>query len=82
MGPKVTYVNFIVLWPSVLGQYFKFLEPKIISINRDLGSLKPSKVWIWVQYQNLMVLSIFKVGLNCHKTWSKNNLSQAYSVKA
>ena len=55
MGPKVTYLKLIVLKPSVLGQNFKDLAHKITYLNRDLGSLKPSKFWNCVHYQILMV---------------------------
>ena len=58
MGPKVTYLKLIALMPSVLGQYFNDLAPKITYLKRDLRFLKPSKVFNWIQFQNLMVLKI------------------------
>ena len=82
IGPKLTYLKLKVLTPSVLGQYFKVFALKITYVNRDLGSLKPSKVWNWVQYQNLMVLRIFKISSNCPKNGFKSNLSQDYRIRA
>ena len=70
------------LVPRVLGQYFRDLRPKITYLNRDLGFLKPSKNWNFLQYQNLMVLRIFQIGPNCPKIGSKGNLSKAYILKA
>ena len=82
MGHKVTYLKLIAFKPSVLGQYFKDLAPKITYLNRDLGSLKPSKILNWTQYQNLIILRIFKNIPNCPKNGSQSNLSQIYKLKA
>ena len=81
-GPKVTYLKLLVLWPRVLGQFFNDLASKITYLNRDLGFLKPSKFVNWVQYQNLMLLKIFKIGQKLPKNGSQTNLSQAYSFIA
>ena len=73
LSPKVTYLKLISLRPSVLGQNFKDLVPKITYLNKDLGSLKPSKVCKQVQYQHSMVLRIFKITPNCPKNLCQVN---------
>ena len=45
LGPKVTCPKLVALMPSVLKQYFKDSGPKITYLNKNLGTLKPSKVW-------------------------------------